>query len=72
MDRIRVESVSAEEASYGVAELWTEEAMVAYTVYEDGDLTLRVPPRGDGRPVAIGVPELTAALAEVDRLLAAH
>jgi hypothetical protein len=72
MDRIRVESVSAEEASYGVAELWCEDAMVAYTVYEDGDLTLRIQPRADGGQVILGVHELTAALAEVDRLLALH
>jgi hypothetical protein len=72
MDRIRVESVSAEEVTFGVAELWTEEAMIAYTVYEDGELALRITPREDGAPVVIGVRELTAALAEVDRLLAAH
>jgi hypothetical protein len=72
MDRIKVESLSAEEASYGVAELWTEHAMIAYTLYEDGDLVLRIEPNRDGGPVVIGVPELTAALAEVDRLLALH
>jgi hypothetical protein len=72
MDRIKVESLSAEEASYGVAELWTKDAMIAYTLYEDGDLVLRIEPNRDGGQVVIGVPELTAALAEVDRLLALH
>jgi len=72
MEKIRVESVSAEEASYGVAELWCEDAMVAYTVYDDGDLVLRIQPRRDGGQVVLGVRELTVALAEVDRLLALH
>lgn len=72
MDRIKVESLSAEEASYGVAELWADHTMIAYTLYEDGDLVLRIEPNRDGGPVVIGVPELTAALAEVDRLLAVH
>jgi hypothetical protein len=72
MQQIRVESVSAEEASYGVAELWMEHSMIGYTVYEDTDLMLRINPNPDGGPVVIGVQELTAALAEVDRLLALH
>jgi hypothetical protein len=69
---IRVESVSAEEASYGVAELWAEDALLGYTLYEDGDLMLRIEPRKDGGPVVIGVEKLAAALGEVDRVLAMH
>jgi hypothetical protein len=46
--------------------------MVAYTVYEDGDLVLRIQPRPDGGQLVLGVRELTGALAEVDRLLALH
>jgi hypothetical protein len=72
MDAIRVESLSAEEASYGVAELWAGDVLLAYTLYEDGDLMLRIEPRKDGGPVVIGVGRLTAALAEVDRVLASH
>jgi hypothetical protein len=70
MSAIRVESVSAEEASYGVAELWAEDVLLAYTLYEDGDLMLRIEPRKDGGPVVIGVEKLAAALGEVDRVLA--
>jgi hypothetical protein len=72
MHEIRVESVSAEEASYGVTELWAGNVMVGYTLYEDGDLMLRLEPSRDGRPMAVGVQSLTDALAEVDRLLALH
>ena len=72
MHEIRVESVSAEEASYGVAELWTGNTLIGYTLYEDGDLMLRIEPSGDGHPLAVGVQSLTDALAEVDRLLALH
>ncbi len=72
MHEIRVESVSPEEASYGVAELWLENAMIAYTLYEDGDLMLRIEPAHDGRPRVIGVRGLADALAEVHRVLAFH
>lgn len=71
MQPIRVESLSAEEASFGVVELWAESAQIAYTLYEGGDLVLRIDPRRDGGPVVVGVRELSAALAEVDRVLAA-
>jgi hypothetical protein len=72
MHEIRVESVSAEEASYGVVELWAGDVQIGYTLYEDGDLMLRIEPSRDGRPLAIGVRSLTTALAEVDRVLAHH
>jgi hypothetical protein len=71
MKRIRVESLSAEEASFGVAELWAEDAQIAYTIYEDGDLMLRIDPPRDGRPLVVGLRELSVALAEVGRVLAA-
>jgi hypothetical protein len=70
MHEIKVESVSPEEASFGVTELWVDGALVAYTRYEDGDLMLRIEPSHDGGPVAIGVRGLTDALAEIDRILA--
>jgi hypothetical protein len=72
MQAIRVESVSAEEASYGVAKLWVEDAAIAWTVYEDGEVMLRIGPNRDGGPVVVGVKELATALAEVDRLLSLH
>ena len=70
MHEIDVETVSPEEASYGVAELWTGGQLIAYTHFDDGDLMLRIEPRDDGSPVVLGVRGLTDALAEVNRLLA--
>ena len=70
MHEIRVSSVSPEEASYGVAELWAGGELIAYTHYDDGDLMLRIDPRHDGAPVEVGVHSLVAALAEADQLLA--
>ena len=72
MHEIRVESVSLEEAEHGVTELWVDGVLLAYTIYDDGDLMLRIEPSRDGGPVAIGVRSLANALAEVDRLLASH
>ena len=72
MHEIRVSTVSAEEASYGVAELWAGAELIAYTHYGDGDLMLRIQPRPDGTPVVVGVHGLTVALAEVNRRLLAQ
>jgi hypothetical protein len=69
---IKVESLSAEEADHGVAELWADGVLIAYTLYDDGDLTLRIEPSRDGGPVVIGVQGLTDALAEVNRVLGLH
>ena len=71
MHEIRVNTVSPEEASEGVAELWIGDQLIAYTHLEDGDLMLRIEPHRDGSPVVVGVRGLTVALAEVDRVLAA-
>ncbi len=70
MHEIEVRSVSEEEVSYGVAELWAGGQPVAYTVFIDGDLMLRIPPSRDGAPVMIGVRSLADALAKIDQLLA--
>lgn len=72
MHEIKVSMVSPEEASEGVAELWAEGRLIAYTHLDDGDLMLRIEPRHDGAPVVLGVRGLTEALAEVDRLLALY
>jgi hypothetical protein len=71
MHEIRVSTVSREEASEGVAELWAGDELIAFTHLDDGDLMLRIDPRDDGAPVEVGVHSLAAALAEVNRLLAA-
>jgi uncharacterized protein YbjT (DUF2867 family) len=72
MHEIDVETVSPEEASYGVAELWVGGRLIAYTHLDDGDLMLRIEPHDDGSPVVLGVRSLTDALAEVNRLLALY
>ncbi len=72
MHTIRVESLSPEEADHGVTELWADGVLIAYTIYDDGDLMLRIEPSHDGGPVVVGVRGLADALAEVDRLLALH
>jgi len=71
MHEIHVTVVSAEEATYGVAEFWAEGRMIAYTHLDDGDLMLRIQPRPDGAEVVIGGQGLADALAEAERLLAA-
>ena len=54
MHEIRVSTVSAEEASYGVAELWADGELIGYTHFDDGGLMLRIEPRRDGAPVEAG------------------
>jgi hypothetical protein len=74
MPEIEVLTVSAEVASDGVAELWRDGKQIAYTHYdfENGDLMLRIEPRHDGTPLVVEVRSLTAALAEVDRVLTVY
>jgi hypothetical protein len=73
MREIEVLTVSAEEASDGVAELWRGQ-QIAYTHYDfdAGGLMLRIEPRHDGSPLVVDVRSRTAALAEVDRVLAVY
>jgi hypothetical protein len=72
MHEIRVSVVSAEEASFYVAELWSDGRMIGFTQFDDGDLMLRIEPRDDGAAVVVGVHGLADALAEVNRLLASY
>jgi hypothetical protein len=72
MHEIEVSTVSTEEGSYGVAELWAGGEQIAYTSFDDGDLMLRIEPRHDGTRVVVGVRSLTNALAEAERLLALY
>jgi hypothetical protein len=67
---IQVNVVSAEEASLGVAEFWSGDRLIGFTLIEDGDLTLRIGPCPD--PVALGAHALAEALAEANRLLALY
>jgi hypothetical protein len=70
MHEIHVSVVSPEEASYGVAEFWSDGRLIAFTHLDDGDLMLRIEPRHDGAAVVIGARGLADALAEANRLLA--
>jgi hypothetical protein len=72
MHEIRVRVVSAEAASFGVAELWSEGRMIGFTEFHDSDLMLRIDPRDDGAAVVVGVHGLLDALAEADRLLESY
>ena len=67
---IHVMVVSPEEASFGVAELWSGDRLIAITHIEDGELALRIEPSHDD--VVLGTRALTEALAEADRLLALY
>jgi hypothetical protein len=67
---IHVSVVSAEEASFGVAEFWSGDRMIGFTLIDDGDLTLRLEPSSD--PVVLGAHALSGAVAEASRLLARY
>jgi hypothetical protein len=67
---IHVSVVSAEEASLGVAEFWSGDRMIGFTLIDEGDLTLRIEPCPDG--VVLGAHALAEALTEANRLLALH
>jgi hypothetical protein len=65
---IHVTVVSAEEASLGVAEFWSGDRMIGFTLIDDGDLTLRIDASPDG--LVLGAHALAEALAKANRLLA--
>jgi hypothetical protein len=67
MHEIHVSVVSAEEASYGVAEFWSGGRMIGFAHVDDGDLMLRIEPRDDGAAVVIGARGSADALAEANR-----
>jgi hypothetical protein len=67
---IHVNVVSAEEASLGVAEFWSGDRLIGFTLIEEGDLTLRIGPSADG--VVLGAHALADAIAEAHRLLALY
>jgi hypothetical protein len=67
---IHVTVVSAEEASFGVAEFWSRNRLIGFTRLEDSELTLRIVPSPDD--VVLGTRALAEALAEANRLLAGY
>jgi hypothetical protein len=72
MHEIHVSVVSAEEASYGTAELWAGGRLIGFTRLDDGDLMLSIEPHRDGSAVVVGARSLAEALSEADRLLARY
>jgi hypothetical protein len=69
---ITVRVVSPEEAADGVAEFWVGDAMMGFTVYEDGELLLRIDAREDGNPVLVNAKSLADALAKAKTLLSSY
>ena len=67
---IQVIVVSPEEASLGVAEFWSGDRLIGFTLVDDGRLTLRIGHSRDD--VVLGAHALADALAEADRLLARY
>jgi hypothetical protein len=67
---IRVIVVSPEEASFGVAEFWSDHRLIGFTRMEESELTLRIGPSRD--EVVLGTRALAEALAEANRLLALY
>lgn len=67
---IQVIVVSPEEASFGVAEFWSDHRLIGFTRLEDGDLTLRIGPSPED--LVVGTRALAGALAEANRLLARY
>jgi hypothetical protein len=70
LHNINVMVVSPEEASFGVAEFWSGNRLIGFTLMEESELTLRIVPSADD--VVLGTRALTEALAEANRLLARY
>jgi hypothetical protein len=72
MPRINVIAVSAEEAAEGITEFWCGSELMAITIFDEGQLQLRIEPRRDGAPWLIETASLAEGLAEASRQLAAY
>ena len=70
LNDIHVIVVSPEEASFGVAEFWSDHRLIGFTRMEQSELTLRITPSSDD--VVLGTRALAEALAEANRLLAVY
>jgi hypothetical protein len=69
MHEIRVSIASPEAADHGVAELWSADGLVGYTILDDGDLMLHIEPRRDRTAVVVGAHSLAEALGRAKHLL---
>ena len=72
MPPIDVIAVSPEEASNGITEFWYGSELMAFTIFDDGELQLRIQPRADGLPWQIETASLAKGLAEAARRIAAY
>jgi hypothetical protein len=72
MDALQVVVMSPEEAEHGVAELWAGGELFGFTRLEEGELLLRIQPRGDGGVIVVGAHRLATALARANELLGAR
>jgi hypothetical protein len=72
MSQIRVIVVSPEEADHGVAEFWCGVEQLGMTIFDDGQLQLRIDARADGRPWVLEAADLARALSDANRQLAAY
>ena len=64
MPRIEVVAASAEEAADGITEFWCGSELMAITIFDEGQLQLRIDPRSDGGPWLVETASLAAALAK--------
>jgi hypothetical protein len=67
---LHVSVVSPEEAEAGVAEFWVGNHFFGSTRLDEGELVLRIEPRGDGAAIVVDAQSLAAALAQAKLLLA--
>ena len=72
MTLVRVIVVSPEEALDGNAEFWCGGEQMAFTVFHEGRLHLRVDPRRDGEPWLIDADSLAQALQDAAERIAAY
>jgi hypothetical protein len=70
LNDIHVIVVSPEEASFGVAEFWSDHRLIGFTRMEQSELTLRITP--SSHDVVLSTRALAEALAEANRLLAVY
>ena len=68
MHELRVIVVSPEEASHGVAELWTAEGLFGFTRLEEGEMMLEIA----GANARVSARQLVAALERAREALAAY
>jgi hypothetical protein len=72
MPGIQVVAASPEEAANGITEFWCGSELMAFTIFDEGALQLRIEPRADGGPWLIETASLAKALSEAARQIATY